>query len=373
MGWSIHHPVGLIYHSPMLSYKGYTLVSSNTADFAVLVDMEGRICHRWEYHGGIAYGKVLLNGNLLVRTSPDPDYEETRGLGGGSASLVELDWNSVKVWEYDDPALHHDYERLLNGNTIYLRWEPMPADLSARVRGGYRTPEDPINVLGDTIREVSPDGETVAEWRTWENLSVEEDVICPLEGRREWTHANALSSTKEGDFLVSYRQTDTVAIFSRGTGEATWKWGPGEISHQHNARQLDSGNIMIFDNHTHARGGGRGSRIIEVNQESNEIEWTYEGRPPVSFYSSYISGADRSPNGNTLICEGAHGRIFEVTQDGDIVWEYVNPFFEPDREGRNPSNATFRAHRYPTEFPGFTNRDLNPARYANLNRTLGLM
>ena len=125
-----------------------------------LVDMEGRICHRWEYHGGIAYGKVLLNGNLLIRTSPDPDYEETRGLGGGSASLVELDWDSVKVWEYDDPALHHDYERLLNGNTIYLRWEPMPADLSSRIRGGYRTPEDPINVLGDTIREVSPDGET---------------------------------------------------------------------------------------------------------------------------------------------------------------------------------------------------------------------
>ena len=65
MGWSINHPVGLIYYSPMLSYKGYTLVSSNTADFAVLVDMEGRICHRWDYHGGIAYGKLLLNGNLL--------------------------------------------------------------------------------------------------------------------------------------------------------------------------------------------------------------------------------------------------------------------------------------------------------------------
>ena len=186
MGWSLHHPVGLLYHSPMFSYKGYTLVSSNTADFAVLVDMEGRVCHRWEYHGGIAYGKLLLNGNLLIRTSPDPDYEQTRGLGGGSASLVELDWDGVKVWEYNDPALHHDYQRLLNGNTIYLRWEPMPADLSVRARGGHRTPEDPINMLGDTIREVSPDGETVAEWRTWQNLSVEEDVICPLEGRREW-------------------------------------------------------------------------------------------------------------------------------------------------------------------------------------------
>ncbi len=372
MGWSIHHPVGLIHHSPMFSHKGYTLVSSNSADFAVLVDMEGRICHRWEYHEGIAYAKVLLNGNLLIRTWPDPDYEETRGLGGASASLAELDWDGVKVWEHKDPSIHHDYERLLNGNTIYLRWEPMPADLSVRVRGGYQTPEDPINILGDTIREVSPDGETVGEWRAWQNLSVEDDVICPLEGRREWTHANSLSSTDGGDFLVSFRQTSAVVIFSRETGEATWKWGPGEISHQHNATQLDSGKIMIFDNAAHSRGGRRGSRVIEVNPETREIEWTYEGRPPVSFYSSYISGADRFPNGNTLICEGAHGRIFEVTEHGEIVWEYINPFFESDRSGHNPSNATFRAHRYAPGFPGFTNRDLDPARYANLNRTLGL-
>ena len=128
---------------------------------------------------------------------------------------------------------------------------------------------------------------------------------------------------------------------------------------------------MIFDNGAHVRNGAT-SRIIEVNPETNEIEWTYEGSPPMSFFSSYISGADRLPNGNTLICEGAHGRIFEVTPSGQIVWEYINPFFEPDRDGHQ-SNATFRAHRYAPDYPAFAGRDLDPGAHGNLNRLLGVM
>ena len=104
----------------------------------------------------------------------------------------------------------------------------MPADLSARVRGGARTPEDPIQMLGDTIREIDTDCETVREWRIWEKLDVEDEVICPLEGRREWTHANSISLTKEGDFLLSFRHTSNVVIVSRETGDITWRWGAGE-------------------------------------------------------------------------------------------------------------------------------------------------
>ena len=369
MGWSIHHPVGLIYHAPMFSRKGYTLVSSNSGKFAALLDMDGRVCHRWEYHEGISYSELLPNGNLLARTPLPPDFEDTRGLGGSGGAIVELDWSGVKVWEHRDPWMHHDQERALTGDTYYLRWEPMPADLSVSVRGGFRDPEDAIHMLGDAIRQVDADGATVAEWRLWENLSADDLAICPLEGRREWTHANSLSLTRGGDFLVSFRQVSRVAVISRETGAPTWIWGADEISHQHHATQLDSGNILIFDNGSHSRRRSA-SRVIEVNPDTNEIEWSYEGSPPVSFYSSYISGAERLDNGNTLICEGAHGRFFEVTRRGEIVWEFINPFFAPDRRGENPSNAAFRIHRYAPDYPAFTGRDLDPARYGNLNRLL---
>ena len=115
------------------------------------------------------------------------------------------------------------------------------------------------------------------------------------------------------------------------------------------------------------------SRVIEVNPVSNEIVWEYAGEPPISFYSQATSSADRLPNGNTLICEGTPGRIFEVTANKDIVWEYIFPIFTRIAPltpgGRTESNnSLFRAHRYGPDYPAFKGRDLDPARYANFNR-----
>jgi hypothetical protein len=65
-----------------------------------------------------------------------------------------------------------------------------------------------------------------------------------------------------------------------------------------------------------------------------------------------MGSAQRLWNGNTLVCESAFGRLFEVTPDGRLVWEYVIPFFDeyPDDGSRNyapgPQNSCFRAHRY---------------------------
>jgi hypothetical protein len=77
--------------------------------------------------------------------------------------------------------------------------------------------------------------------------------------------------------------------------------------------------------------------------------WEYQDQSLFDFFSPYISGAQRLPNGNTLICEGCDGRIFEVTPAGQIVWEYVSPYFvpEPGRPGLN--NWVFRAFRHTPE------------------------
>jgi hypothetical protein len=64
-------------------------------------------------------------------------------------------------------------------------------------------------------------------------------------------------------------------------------------------------------------GGGMSSSEENV---SRQVVWRFNGTVPNSFYSMYISGVQRLPNGNTLICSGAHGHIFEVTEAGDIVW-----------------------------------------------------
>ena len=70
----------------------------------------------------------------------------------------------------------------------------------------------------------------------------------------------------------------------------------------------------------------------------------------------------RLANGNTLICEGIHGRIFRVTSDGEIVLENLNPHFgdygpHNSGTGRGPANWTYHAQPVPYDWvPDNTSR-----------------
>jgi hypothetical protein len=79
--------------------------------------------------------------------------------------------------------------------------------------------------------------------------------------------------------------------------------------------------------------------------------WEYDAnksgyRDLVKFYSDYVSSAQRLPNGNTLICEGAFGRLFEVTNDYEIVWEYISPYFNE----KENFNLVYRCYRVPYDY-----------------------
>ena len=131
-------------------------------------------------------------------------------------------------------------------------------------------------------------------------------------------------------------------------------WG-----HQHDATLLPNGNILFFANGIH-REVNPYSRVIELDPESGEKRWEYIGSPIWTFFSPNISGVQRFPNGNTLICEGINGRVFEVTAQGEIVWEYICPFFAP-YEGRGLGNNLFRAYRYAADSPEIAGRLKSPA------------
>jgi hypothetical protein len=91
--------------------------------------------------------------------------------------------------------------------------------------------------------------------------------------------------------------------------------------------------------------------------------WRY--RDTVEFYSSHISGCQRLPNGNTLVCEGRWGTLFEVTPDSEVVWKYIVPVCSAGPMRQNDTvveriNDTFRCYRYGPEYPGFEGRSLVP-------------
>lgn len=254
----------------------------------------------------------------------------------------------------------------------------------------------------DYIIEVSWDGEIVWDWLASEHLdemgfsSAERAAIrsaTPVfnraRGSADWLHVNAATYVgpnrwyDEGDtrfhpdnIIISARWASLVAIISRADGSIVWRVGPnfgnsegeralGQFISQHHAhvipRQLPgAGNVLVFDNGGTAgyifadpaapRGAGpfgRGSsRVVEFNPITLQQVWSYSlpGRESFKFFSHYISSAQRLENGNTMITEGADGRLFEVNTDGEIVWEYVSPYFV-EREAR--SNAVYRAYRLP--------------------------
>ncbi|MNP24984.1 Arylsulfotransferase (ASST) [compost metagenome] len=146
----------------------------------------------------------------------------------------------------------------------------------------------------------------------------------------------------------------------------------GWIIGQHHAHLIPKGlpgegNLLVFDNGGWAGYGAPNpsstygqknalrdhSRVLEIDPITLEIVWQYTPteagfQAPLDsyrFYSPYISSAQRLPNGNTLITEGADGRIFEVTRSHELVWEYISPY-----SNQRNSNMVYRAYRVPYEW-----------------------
>lgn len=347
----------LKFRNPVREYKGFTLFTPLNSKKSYLIDMNGRVVHIWELPFMASYDMTILrNGNLLyqakVEEGPLKEFE------GSSGRLVELDWNGKVIWEYEDMYMHHSFYRLKNGNTIFLKWVKVPDDLAVKVNGGLNIPSGDITMFTDAICEVNKYGRVVYEWKAYEHLDIGKSIICPIDYKSEWTHANSIDvMSDEKSILVSFMLINTVAIINRQTGNIDWSWGPGEIAHQHCATAIENGNILIFDNGLHSAGGDfQFSRVIEVDPSKNKIVWEYTEDSLTFFYSSILGNCHRLSNGNTFVCDSENGRIFEITSEKKIVWEYVNPYFDKHNiYGYN--NIVVSAHRYPVDYPAFKKKN----------------
>jgi hypothetical protein len=192
----------------------------------------------------------------------------------------------------------------------------------------------------------------------------------PLPARRPQggTHCNNIEVLPDGRWLLSFRLTSTLAIVEPATGEIVWRW-KGETSHQHDARPVGDGHILMFDNGCHRPGLPSFSRVIEIDLETEAIVWQHQAEVVLSLFSYMGSGAQRLAGGNTLITECATGRIIEVTADHRVVWEYVCPF-QHTSAFFGPTPMIGNAERLPLEDPRLDGRDLDPARYEVLNERL---
>lgn len=342
--------VGLRGLDPARACPGFTLFAPMGGSDVHLIDLRGTVVHAWTlpYPPGL-YGYLTDRGTLFFNGKiADRTFLGKLPFKGGAA--MEVDWKGNILWEVRRADHHHDGRLLRNGNIVLLCAAEIPAELAARVRGGRRGTEvDGKTMWADMLVEMTTGGKVVWEWRSWEHLDPATDVItAPQDTREEWTHGNSVFEEPDGSLLVSFRAISTVVRIDRQNGNIVWKLGAPPLAGQHAPHLLPSGRILLFDNGPHRLDETFPfSRVIEVDPATKAIVWKYQEARPFNFYSPRISNAQRLPNGNTLINEGNFGRFFEVTADGDVVWEYVNPWFGPaTAPAKAQENGVFRVYRY---------------------------
>ena len=353
---------GLVFSDSRRSYHGLTLYTPVQGRGVVIVDLLGKPVHRWELpYEANGTACLLPKGNLLYGAKTEDaslsDLECTGGI------VQEMNKAGDIVWEYREPNLHHAPFRMKNGNTLVMKWVEVPEGIASHVKGGEAGSERDGTIWGDAIQEIGRDGRVRWEWIAHEHMKPEEFHRCPLCPRDTWMHGNSCAELPNGNILVSFAKINTVAIIDRKSGEIVWHWGTGgELAHQHAPSWLANGNILIYDNGYHPQGLALNfSRVVEVDWKKGEMVWSYEGPEggiqKMLFFSSMHSNCQRLANGNTLVCEGMTGRIFEITPNQTLVWEFVNAFPGPEvvsSPAESRSYPVYGAYRYGHDYPGLS-------------------
>ncbi len=328
---------GVSRHDPARSSRGINIYIPGGYE-ACLIDMRGEVLHTWiapeEYAKGWIMPGLGERGDLLV----------IDGVGGGAKrTLLKLDWNSNLQW-VSRLQHHHDIAIAENGE-VYT-------PTKARREITHKSRKLPL--LDNSITVLSPQGKLIKKLSLYDLLGMtltEKLLDEAAEKLEEWKetdpekygaivregfdffHTNSIELlprdigvAKKGDLLICMRYRNLVAIISAQSEKVLWLWGFGELDWPHHPSLMSNGNILIFDNGAH-----RGySRLIEVDPETRKTVWEYKGDPPDSFYTEGRGAAQELPNGNVLVTESGKGHAFEITREGDIVWDFWNPRFNAD-------------------------------------------
>ena len=279
---------------------------------------------------------------------------------------------------------HHDVRVLPNGNVLLIAWETKTrTEAIAAGRNPSYVSSD--GLMPDHIIEVQPTGPSggtiVWEWHVWNHLIQDYDSSKANYGvvgdhpelvdvnfvsstQPDWMHTNSIDYNEEFDqILISVHNFGEIWVIDHSTtteeaaghtggnsgkgGDLLYRWGNPQaydrgmssnqkLFNQHDATWIDEGcpgegNILVFNN-----GGSRHystvDEIVPPVDDNGEYylapgsaygpttqTWIYSPQP--SFYASHISGAQRLSSGNTLICNGETGKVFEVTPEGATVWQ----------------------------------------------------
>jgi len=330
-------------HDTKTAQEGLTLYTSGHDAAAYLISMEGEVVHEWrrpfstvwnetspirdsqpDSHVYFRKAMVYPNGDLLVVYEGSGDTPFGYG-------VAKLNKNSELIWSYFGHA-HHDIDIGPDGKVYVLTHEFV------------EEPVDPFHHLAsprldDFLVILSPEGEELTKVSLLHALadSPFRQMVYAVTAfsLADALHTNTVDLITDdeaavfafgeaGQVLLSFREIAAIGVLDVAEQRIVW----AERSYwlgQHDPDILANGNILLFDNFGNYDRETKRSRVIEFNPLNSEIVWRYEGTRDNPLDSDTRSSQQRLANGNTLIVESSGGRMVEVTPQGDIAWEFLNP------------------------------------------------
>jgi hypothetical protein len=381
---------------PAAPGAGYTLFAPVGGTKTFLTDGHGNTIKTWDGRDrvtGTAY--LLPGGNLLRTVSPAKGEVRTpfEGSGVNGGIIQEVSPRGQIVWEYSyiskDVRQHHDIAPLPNGNVLILAWELKSGSQLDAAGASVRNHPDG-RIWAEHIVEVRKSGprsgQIVWQWHVWDHLVQNADPSAPgyaspvrlpqrmdvnyNPGRTpDWLHADAMDYNPALDQIVlSLGNTGEVWIIDHSTsteqaasssgglmhrgGDILFRWGnpaaygaagQAELDNPHDARWVAHGKpgqetLLIANGKDRATGR---ANILEIQPQYYFKGTSLAARTVWSYAGGSHSGARRLPGGNTLVCDGQSGRVYEVTPQGATAWEQTAS-----------AKPLYRARRIPADHPG---------------------
>ena len=324
---------------------GLTLVNGlgpKGAFFARLIDAQGKVLHAWdldwyriwpdgagvaserrpkERPGTLVHGMVLApNGDLTF------NYER---LG-----MVQLDVCGRVKWRLARNA-NHSLELDDAGNF----WTQEDEDWKTPLKG---LPNYAPNFDNFIIMQVSPTGRMMREIPIFDLLqrnnlqgllylsSIENQSTVVTGDTLHVNDVEVFSKRmksdlfKPGDIMISLRNINAILVFDPAT-LVVKAITVGHFVRQHDPDFLDGSTISLLDNNNVGTDPAHGSsRIVEYSFKTGRQRILFEGNAAHPFYTDFLGKQQRLSNGDLLITEATHGRAFEATPDGQVIWEYRN-------------------------------------------------
>lgn len=206
----------------------------------------------------------------------------------------------------------HDLQFLPNGNALLMIYDTETVDMSRIVPGGQKD----AAVTGLVIQEQDPSGNVTFEWRSWDHFAFLDSTAALTARQIDLVHGNALAVSNDGNLLLSSRNLSEITKINLQTGAVMWRLGGkanmfrfvnGQpFAFQHDVRQLQNGDLTVFDNQGTTQNPAASQaieyRLDEVNRTATVV-WDYQHSPAV--FATFMGNTQRLPNGNTFLSWGA--------------------------------------------------------------------